>query len=133
MVQFGVIGGGSWATALVKILTDNKASVNWWVRNETVVQHIQSRHHNPQYLSSVYFNINHLKLTNDLEKLIRDSDCIVIAIPSAFIEQIFQQLPREIFEDKIILSAVKGILPEKNLLLNDLNIEKLSFTIIFFY
>src|SRR6202030_102067 len=52
-------------------------------------------------------------------KLIRDSDCIVIAIPSAYIEQIFQQLPREIFEDKIILSAVKGILPEKNVLLND--------------
>ncbi len=51
--------------------------------------------------------------------LIRDSDCILIAIPSAYIEQIFHQLPPEIFENKLILSAVKGILPEKNLLLND--------------
>ncbi|MEJ0083635.1 MAG: hypothetical protein WDM78_22400 [Puia sp.] len=63
--------------------------------------------------------MSRLNLTSDLEMLIRDSDCILIAIPSAYIEQIFHQLPPEIFENKLILSAVKGILPEKNLLLND--------------
>ena len=79
----------------------------------------EKKGHNPQYLSSVYFDISRLNLTNDLEELIRDSDCLVIAVPSAYIEQIFDDLPTGIFEGKKILSAVKGILPGKNLLLND--------------
>ncbi|HEY2350777.1 MAG TPA: NAD(P)H-dependent glycerol-3-phosphate dehydrogenase [Puia sp.] len=118
-MRFGILGSGSWGTALVKILTDNNHTVNWWIRNTAIIDHLRKKNHNPYYLSSVYFDINRLNLTRDLENLIRDSDCIVIAIPSAYIEQIFQQLPSEIFEEKIILSAVKGILPERNLLLND--------------
>jgi glycerol-3-phosphate dehydrogenase (NAD(P)+) len=118
-MRFGIIGSGSWGTALVKILTDNHQSLNWWIRNPGVIDHIKKKSHNPQYLSSVYFDIRRLSLTNDLEKLIRDSTCLIIAVPSAYIEQIFDPLPPEIFEGKQILSAVKGILPGKNLLLND--------------
>jgi glycerol-3-phosphate dehydrogenase (NAD(P)+) len=118
-MRFGILGSGSWGTALVKILTDNHHTVNWWIRNAAVIEHLRKKNHNPHYLSSVYFDIQRLRPTNDLEKLIGDSDCIVIAIPSAYIEQIFQPLPAGIFERKKILSAVKGILPEKNLLLND--------------
>jgi glycerol-3-phosphate dehydrogenase (NAD(P)+) len=118
-MRFGIIGSGSWGTALVKILTDNHQSLNWWIRNPGVIDHIRKKNHNPQYLSSVYFDISHLNLTNDLEKLIRDSSCLIIAVPSAYIEQLFDPLPQEIFEGKQILSAVKGILPGKNLLLND--------------
>jgi glycerol-3-phosphate dehydrogenase (NAD(P)+) len=118
-MRFGIIGSGSWGTALVKILTDNQHSLNWWVRNPVIIDHLRKKSHNPQYLSSVYFDINRLHLTNDLEKLVRDSSCLVIAVPSAYIEQIFDGLPPEIFEGKQILSAVKGILPGKNLLLND--------------
>ena len=118
-MRFGIIGSGSWGTALVKILTDNQQSLNWWIRNPGVIDHIRKKGHNPQYLSSVYFDINRLNLTNDLVKLINDSDCLIIAVPSAYIEQIFDLLPVEIFEGKQILSAVKGILPGKNLLLND--------------
>jgi glycerol-3-phosphate dehydrogenase (NAD(P)+) len=118
-MRFGMIGSGSWGTALVKILTDNKQSVNWWIRNPAILDHIGRKSHNPIYLSSVYFDIHRLHLTNDLEKLIRDSTCLVIAVPSAYIEQIFEVLPADIFDGKQILSAVKGILPGKNLLLND--------------
>ena len=118
-MRFGIIGSGSWGTALVKILTDNQQSLNWWIRNPGVIDHIRKKGHNPQYLTSVYFDINRLNLTNDLVKLINDSDCLIIAVPSAYIEQIFDPLPAEIFEGKQILSAVKGILPGKNLLLND--------------
>jgi glycerol-3-phosphate dehydrogenase (NAD(P)+) len=118
-MRFGIIGSGSWGTALVKILTDNQRSLNWWIRNPGVIDHIRKKGHNPQYLSSVYFDISRLNLTNDLEKLIRDSSCLIIAVPSAYIEQVFESLPIEIFEGKQILSAVKGILPGKNLLLND--------------
>jgi glycerol-3-phosphate dehydrogenase (NAD(P)+) len=118
-MRFGIIGSGSWGTALVKILTDNHLTVNWWIRNPVISDHLKKKNHNPQYLSSVYFDTNLLKLTNDLKELIRDSDCLLIAVPSAYIEQIFDGLPSEIFKGKQILSAVKGILPGKNLLLND--------------
>jgi glycerol-3-phosphate dehydrogenase (NAD(P)+) len=118
-MRFGIIGSGSWGTALVKILTDNQQSLNWWIRNPGVIDHVRKKGHNPQYLTSVYFDINRLNLTNDLVKLINDSDCLIIAVPSAYIEQIFDPLPAGIFEGKQILSAVKGILPGKNLLLND--------------
>src|SRR3984893_13015744 len=118
-MRFGIIGSGSWGTALAKILTDNQQSLNWWVRNPEISDHIRRKRHNPQYLSSVYFDISRLNLTNDLEKLIRDSDCLAVAIPSTYIEQIFDSLPPGIFNGKQILSAVKGILPGKNLLLND--------------
>jgi glycerol-3-phosphate dehydrogenase (NAD(P)+) len=126
-MRFGILGSGSWGTALVKILTDNHHTVNWWIRNKATIDHLSKKNHNPQYLSSVYFDINHLNLTNDIEKLIRDSDCILIAVPSAYIEEIFQQLPPGIFENKIILSAVKGILPGKNLLLNDYLSQQFQF------
>jgi glycerol-3-phosphate dehydrogenase (NAD(P)+) len=123
-MQFGVIGSGSWGTALVKILTDNNQSINWWIRNPQISDHLIKKNHNPQYLSSVYFDMNRLRLTNDLEKLIQDSDCLIIAVPSAYIENIFDNIPPENFRRKKILSAVKGILPGKNLLLNDYLAQK---------
>ena len=92
-MRFGIIGSGSWGTALVKIMTDNHQSLNWWIRNQGIIDHIRKKSHNPQYLSSVYFDISRLNLTNDLEKLIRDSSCLIIAVPSAYIEQLFDPLP----------------------------------------
>ncbi|MEO5681186.1 MAG: NAD(P)H-dependent glycerol-3-phosphate dehydrogenase [Chitinophagaceae bacterium] len=119
MFRFGVIGGGSWATALVKILTDNKLPVNWWVRSETIMQHIQQRHHNPNYLSSVYFDTSLLSISTDITQIIADSECIIIAMPSAYVSNAFKDLPATAFQHKKVISAVKGILPEENLLLND--------------
>jgi glycerol-3-phosphate dehydrogenase (NAD(P)+) len=118
-MRFGMVGSGSWGTALVKVLTDNQQSLNWWIRNPVIREHVQKKTHNPQYLSSVNFDIRQLNLTGDLQQLVRDSDCIVIAIPSAYIEQTFEKLPKDVFEGKKVLSAVKGILPGENLLLND--------------
>jgi len=126
-MRFGMIGSGSWGTALVKILTDNQRSLNWWIRNPVILEHIRKRGHNPQYLSSVYFDLKRLSLTGDLEKLIQESDCLVIAVPSAYIEHTFDNLPPEIFKGKKILSAVKGILPGRNLLLNDYLFQQFQF------
>lgn len=118
-MQFGIIGSGSWATALAKILTDNKHVINWCVRNERIVNHLNVRHHNPNYLSSVYFDTNKLRLTIDVSKVIRDSDCVVIAIPSAYAMSTLTLGDRKIFEGKKVVSAIKGILPDNNLLLNE--------------
>jgi glycerol-3-phosphate dehydrogenase (NAD(P)+) len=118
-MRFGVLGSGSWGTALVKILTDNQHTVNWWIRNPAILDHLVKKGHNPNYLSSVNFDLDRLNPTSDLEKMIRESACLLIAIPSAFIEQIFENLPAGILDGKQIISAVKGILPGKNVLLND--------------
>lgn len=116
--MFGIIGSGSWATALAKILTDNGETINWWIRNPDTIQQIERRKHNPHYLSSVIFNTSQLRLENNLEKAIQRSDHIIVAVPSAFVEETFGSLPPDSLKSKKIISAIKGILPGSNILLN---------------
>ncbi len=119
MAQFGIIGSGSWATALTKILNDNQVTVNWWVRSGATLAHLEKLHHNPGYLSSVYFNTSFLRLSTDIQQVVAESDCVVIAVPSAYLIETLMPLRKEAFTGKRVVSAIKGILPEKNLLLND--------------
>jgi glycerol-3-phosphate dehydrogenase (NAD(P)+) len=112
--KIAVIGGGSWATALVKILCNNLNSVNWWMRNEGAVAHILKYRHNPNYLQSVEFDLNKINVSTDLEEIIRPADIVIIATPSAFLYSIFEHFPKELLKDKIVFSAVKGIVPEYN-------------------
>jgi glycerol-3-phosphate dehydrogenase (NAD(P)+) len=117
---FGILGNGSWGTALAKILTDNKNPINWWFRNDAAIQHLLTRRHNPQYLSQVYFDTTLINASTNAEDVIRRSDCIVIAVPSAYADDVLKGLDKNIFSGKKVISAIKGILPEQNLLLNDL-------------
>lgn len=112
--KIAVIGGGSWATALVKILCNNVSSVNWYMRNEGAVRHILKFRHNPNYLQSVEFDLNKINVSTDLMEIIKPADIIIIATPSAFLVKLFENFPVEILRDKIIFSAVKGIIPEYN-------------------
>ena len=118
-MTFGILGSGSWGTALAKILTDNGQITYWWNRSETAIAYIQSRFHNPQYLTTAHFDISRLRLTTDSAEVIKNSDVIIIAIPSAYAENALMELPKNIFEGKKIISAIKGMLPVKNLLLNE--------------
>lgn len=117
--KFGIIGSGSWATALAKILTDNGHHINWWVRNTDTINHLLLRKHNPHYLSSVYFDTALLSMKNDIREVVAGSDVLVIGTPSAFIESILEPLQAGDLTGKKIVSAVKGILPRQNILLND--------------
>jgi glycerol-3-phosphate dehydrogenase (NAD(P)+) len=118
-MTFGILGSGSWGTALAKILTDNGQHIHWWFRNDKTIHHLMQRRHNPQYLSTAYFDTQKLSLRSSAEEVIRNSDCIVIAIPSAYAEEALANLPADIFEGKKVISAIKGILPNENVLLND--------------
>lgn len=118
-MQFGMIGSGSWATALAKILTDNGNSINWWIRNTDTIAYMHKRRHNPRYVSSAFFNTTQLHLSDNIEEVVAKSDVVVIAVPSAFAEEVLKSLPANAFENKKIVSAIKGILPTNNLLLND--------------
>lgn len=112
--KIAVIGGGSWATALVKILCNNLNSVNWFVRNEGAVGHILKFRHNPNYLQSIEFDLNKINVSSDLVEMIRPADIVIIATPSAFLNKLFENFPKEILANKIVFSAVKGIIPEYN-------------------
>ena len=118
-MQFGILGSGSWATALAKILTDSGQNIYWFVRNDDTINHLSQRRHNPHYLSSAYFDINHLQLSSNLNYVIESCDAIVVAIPSAYVHQTVSALNKDAFANKKIISAIKGILPEKNQLLNE--------------
>src|SRR5215471_18761269 len=118
-MKFGIIGSGSWATALAKILTDNNLPINWFVRSERIADHIMKRHHNPNYLSSASFDTKLLSISTDVSKVVDGSDCIVIAVPSAYVTDTIQPLAKNAFQNKKVVSAVKGILPHNTQLLND--------------
>ena len=117
-MRFGIIGSGSWATALAKILTDNGNDIHWWVRNAETIQYIQKRKHNPHYLSAAYFNQAQLQLTDNVQDLVAAVDVIVVAVPSAYVSSIFEGIDANLLKGKKIVSAVKGILPDHNVLLN---------------
>lgn len=104
---------------MVKILADNGNSVNWWVRNSRSVQYIRQRRHNPNYLSSAYFNIAQLQVAEDINDVIRASDVLVLAVPSAFIQDVLEGVDGALLKDKMIVSAIKGIVPGPDVLLND--------------
>jgi glycerol-3-phosphate dehydrogenase (NAD(P)+) len=112
--KIAVIGGGSWATALVKILCNNVTSLNWYMRNEGAVGHILKFRHNPNYLQSVEFDLNKINVSTDLVEMIEPADIVILATPSAFLVDLFETFPKELLRDKIVFSAVKGIIPEYN-------------------
>ncbi len=128
-MQIGVLGSGSWATALAKILTDNGHVINWWIRNSSTIKHLKQRRHNPHYLHSAYFNPDLLNLNDNIQKVIADSDVIIMAIPSAYVDDALKALPKNAFIGKKIVSAIKGILPETNELLNDFLATHFNFDI----
>jgi len=113
-MKIGVLGGGSWATAIVKILTENLEQVNWWMRDQKSVDHIKKFHHNPRYIQSIQFAPEKINIDTDLQKIVDESDIIVVAVPSAFMAQAFDDVNLKGIENKIIISAVKGVVPEYN-------------------
>lgn len=109
--KFAVIGHGSWATAIVKILLENNNTVNWYVRNPQVREHLAEHRSNPKYLSQVHFYTNRLRLCADIDDAVRDSEIVLLATPSAFIKSVMSELTVPM-DDKFIISAIKGIVPD---------------------
>jgi len=117
-LKYAVFGGGSWATAIVKMLCENLTEVGWYMRSVYTKEHLLKEQHNPNYLSSVEFHLEQLKLSNDINEIADWADVLFLVIPSAFIHSEFQKLQIDI-SDKIIVSAVKGIMPESGLLVGE--------------
>ncbi|NLL27599.1 MAG: NAD(P)-binding domain-containing protein [Bacteroidales bacterium] len=116
--KIGVIGGGSWATAIIKLLQHHQKNANWFIRRQEVIDSILNNGHNPEYLSQVELNIGLLNMSNVLEDVINESDIVIFAIPAAFLHRQLEQLDKNILQDKIVISAVKGIVPEYNFIIS---------------
>ena len=110
-VTFSVFGGGSWATAIVKMLTENLDEVGWYMRSVYALEHIKKQEHNPSYLSSVEFKVDQLRLTNDINEAVAFADYLIFAIPSAFLHAELEKLTVSL-DQKVVFSAIKGIIPE---------------------
>ena len=117
-LKYAVFGSGSWATAIVKMLCENNEKVGWYMRSVYTKEHLLKEQHNPTYLSSVEFHLEQLKLSNDINEMVAYADILIFVIPSAFINGELKKLHLEL-KDKIVVSAVKGIVPETGLLLGE--------------
>lgn len=117
-LKIAVLGGGSWATAIVKMLSENMDEVGWYMRSLYAIEHIKRNDHNPSYLSSVEFDTTKLKLSNDINEIVAYADVCIFAIPSAFLHSELAPLTVS-FEGKTVVSAIKGIVPETGLIVGE--------------
>ncbi|MGQ3677639.1 NAD(P)H-dependent glycerol-3-phosphate dehydrogenase [Tenacibaculum discolor] len=116
--RIAVLGGGSWATAIVKMLSENLETIGWYMRSIYVIEHIKRNRHNPSYLSSAELHPEQLDLSEDINHIIENYDVLIFAIPSAFLNTELEKLTASL-EGKIIFSAIKGIVPESGLIVGE--------------
>ncbi len=117
--SLGVLGGGSWATAIVKMLLNSASKenkINWYMRDEEQIESIKKYKHNPRYLSAVELSTEKLSIKSKIKKVVEESDVLILAIPSAFLHHALEKLNGKL-KDKFVISAVKGIVPEYNLII----------------
>ncbi len=122
-MRIAVIGGGSWATAMVKTLIEKDSCVSWWMRNGEDVLHIEKYHNNPRYLSSVELITEKIDISTDLNQIVQKAECLIFAIPSAFLKNVLKKLEIPL-KNKLVFSAIKGIVPDENLTVGEFFNEK---------
>ena len=116
--NIAVIGGGSWATAIVKMLSENREHILWWMRNPDTITHIKQYGNNPNYISSAELFPDKLTISDNLDEIVGQADCLILAVPSAFLRTILKQINGSL-KEKFIVSAVKGIIAEKNRIIGE--------------
>jgi glycerol-3-phosphate dehydrogenase (NAD(P)+) len=128
-MQIGIIGSGSWATAIAKIITDNGHAINWWVRQSENITYFKKRHHNPHYLRNAFFDTTKINFSDDVVEVVKQSAIIIMAVPSIHIESVLQAVPSDLLKEKKVISAIKGVMPKYNILLHEFLEQKFEFPI----
>ncbi len=114
-----IIGGGTWGTALAKIVLMNQGHINWFMRRDDQIEGFYKLGHNPNYLTNVKFNLAQITFYSNIERAIKDSDTIIVAVPSPFVKQYFRRIWNSTFRDKFMVSALKGIIPSDNMVMSE--------------
>jgi glycerol-3-phosphate dehydrogenase (NAD(P)+) len=113
--KIAIIGGGSWATAIAKIVVQHTHHIGWYMRREDQIEDFKRMNHNPSYLTSVHFDVNEIVFNNDINKIIEAYDTLVFVVPSPYLKNHLKKLKVRL-KDKFIVTAIKGIVPDENLI-----------------
>lgn len=113
--SIAVVGEGSWATAIVRLLLNNIEKVNWYVRDKDAIDYIIKNHHNPNFSSSIELDVDKIDLFNNSFETISRSEIVFVVVPAAFLKVTLNECPPEVFRNKLIISAIKGIVPDEHL------------------
>ena len=116
--KIAVLGGGSWATAIAKLLLKNHSHIHWYMRRKDRIEEFQKVGHNPAYLTSVQFDTDRITFYSSLNQVVKESDTLILVTPSPYLKLHLKKLKVPI-KDKLILSAIKGIVPEENMIVTD--------------
>ena len=112
------MGGGSWATAIAKIVLGQADSINWYMRRDDRIEDFKRLGHNPAYLTSVRFDMDRIQFSSDINKVAKESDTLVFVTPSPYLKSHLKKLKVKL-KDKFIVTAIKGIVPDENLIVSD--------------
>ena len=116
--RIAILGGGTWATALCKIMLNHEKHINWYMRRPEQIEEFKLLGHNPSYLSNVEFNLDRITFYSDINKIVEESDTLILSIPSPFLKGHLEKLTSPI-KDKFIISAIKGIISPENILVTN--------------
>lgn len=121
-----MIGGGSWATAVIKMLSDNltEKDIYWWLRDAEVIDHLRKYKHNPKYLSSVEIKLPDAHISDQLQAIIAPAEYVILNVPAAFLKESLKGITPEMLAGKKIVSAIKGIVPDENQIIGEFMHEK---------
>ena len=112
--SIAIIGGGSWATAIAKIVVGHTHHIGWYMHRDDRIEDFRRMGHNPAYLTSVHFDIDEIDFSSDINKIVQNYDTLVFVTPSPYLKNHLKKLKTRI-KDKFIITAIKGIVPEDNL------------------
>ena len=116
--KIAIMGGGSWATAIAKMVLGQAESINWYMRRDDRIEEFKRLGHNPAYLTSVRFDLNRITFSSDINQVVKDSDTLIFVTPSPYLKSHLKKLKVKL-KDKFIITAIKGIVPDENLIVSD--------------
>ena len=117
-MRVAILGGGSWATAIAKMLLANVEEIGWYIRNDEKIEKFKSLGRNPNYLTGVNFDVSRIKFSSKINTVVKNADILFVAIPSPYLKSKLKRLKLRL-DSKIIISAVKGIVPDENMILSE--------------
>ena len=111
--KIAIIGSGSWATAIAKIVIEHTHDIGWYFRKEDKIEEFKRKGHNPAYLTSVHFNLNEIFFSSDINEIVEEYDTLVFVTPSPYLKDLLKKLKKEL-HSKLIVTAIKGIVPDED-------------------
>ena len=116
--KIGIVGGGTWATALAKIVLETQERISWCLRTSTHVKEFKRLGHNPTYLSDVPFNVGRIDFfeESDVNDFLRSCDTVILAVPSPYVKTYLKRMRNSVLRSKVVINAIKGMVPDDNLL-----------------